>query len=75
MVSDEYQAHVWKGGEEVPAGTYVRIDDLSYRVITLDRYGPLPATFDGHVGYYRAASLGLFSGKPADQQSQTSTPA
>src|SRR5437868_3074046 len=43
MFSDEYQMHIWKAGEIVPAGTYVRIDDRSYRTIILDSSGPLPA--------------------------------
>jgi hypothetical protein len=52
MFNEEYQMLVWKAGEIVPAGTYVRIDDLSYRTIILDHDGPLPATFDGHVALY-----------------------
>ena len=52
MFSEEYQMYVWKAGEIVPAGTYVRIDDRSYRTITLNSLGPLPATFDGHVALY-----------------------
>jgi hypothetical protein len=52
MFSEEYQLHVWKAGEIVPAGKYVRIDDCSYRPIMLDEPGPLPATFDGHVALY-----------------------
>lgn len=52
MFSEEYQMSVWKAGEIVPAGTYVRIDDRSYRTIILDSPGPLPATFDGHVALY-----------------------
>ena len=52
--TEEHQARIWKAGEIVPAGTYMRIDQQSYRVITLDGEGPLPATFDGHVACYRA---------------------
>jgi hypothetical protein len=49
----EFQEHIWKAGEIVPAGTYVRIDELPYRVVTLESKGPLPATFDGHIACYR----------------------
>ena len=51
---EEYQTQIWKAGEIAPAGTYVRIDQQSHRLITLDGEGPLPATFDGHVACYRA---------------------
>jgi hypothetical protein len=58
MFSEEYTGEfpvdIWKAGEIAPAGIYVRIDEPSYRVITLKCEGPLPATFDGHVAYYRA---------------------
>ena len=50
------QVSVWNAGEVVPVGTYVRIDDQSYRIVTLDQDGPLPASFDGHVALYRAAA-------------------
>jgi hypothetical protein len=57
MFSEEYtgefQVDIWKAGEIAPAGTYVRIDEPSYRVILLECEGPLPATFDGHVAFYR----------------------
>lgn len=56
MQRDEHQIPQWKAGEWVPAGTYVRIDDVSYKVITLQQAGPLPATFDGHVALYRAVT-------------------
>jgi hypothetical protein len=52
--SEEYQVCLWKAGEIAPASTYVRIDDHSYRRVTLDCEGPLPATFDGHVACYCA---------------------
>ena len=56
MQRDEYQIPLWKAGEFVPAGTYVRVDDLSYKVVVLRQDGPLPATFDGHVALYRAST-------------------
>ena len=52
--TEEFQVSLWKAGEVVPAGAYVRIDEPSYRVVILDCKGPLPATFDGHIAYYRA---------------------
>lgn len=55
MGYDEYDAPVWKAGEVVPAGTYVRVDDLSYKTVTLEQEEPLPASFDGHVAVYCAS--------------------
>lgn len=52
MQCEECQTPLWKAGEVVPAGTYVRVDDRSYRAVTLKQEGPLPATFDGHVALY-----------------------
>ena len=49
---EECQMPLWRAGEVVPAGTYVRVDDLSYHAVILDQDGPLPATFDGHVAMY-----------------------
>ncbi len=49
---EECQMPLWKAGEVVPAGTYVRVDDRSYRSVILNQEGPLPATFDGHVALY-----------------------
>jgi hypothetical protein len=51
--TEEHQAQIWKAGEIVSAGTYVRIDRRPYCIVTLDYEKPLPATFDGHVAYYR----------------------
>ncbi len=69
MLCEGYQAPVWKAGEVVPAGTYVRIDDESYRKVTLQQVGPLPASFDGHVAYYRAAPR--FLGEHSRQASRS----
>ncbi|HET9921309.1 MAG TPA: hypothetical protein VFQ30_15800 [Ktedonobacteraceae bacterium] len=49
---EECQIPLWKAGEIVAAGTYVRVDDDSYRVVILNERGPLPATFDGHIALY-----------------------
>jgi hypothetical protein len=51
--TEEFQVYIWKAGEVAPAGMYVRVDEPSYRVVILDCEGLLPATFDGHVAYYR----------------------
>ncbi len=53
---EECQMPLWKAGEIVLAGTYTRVDDRSYRAVTLEQAGPLPATFDGHVALYCTAS-------------------
>ena len=52
MQCEECQMPLWKAGEVVPAGTYVRVDDRSYRAVTLEQDGSLPATFDGRVALY-----------------------
>jgi hypothetical protein len=49
---EECQMPLWRAGEVVPAGTYVRVDDRTYRTAILDQEGPLPATFDGHIALY-----------------------
>lgn len=49
---EECQMPLWKAGEAVPAGTYVRVDDRSYLTVILDQEGPRPSTFDGHVVLY-----------------------
>ena len=53
MRCDECGSMLYQAGEVVPAGTYLRIDDGSFHRIVLDRSGPLPATFDGHIASYR----------------------
>lgn len=53
---EECQMPLWRAGEVVPAGTYTRVDDKSYRTVMLDQEGPLPATFDGHVALYCTAA-------------------
>ena len=53
---EECQMPLWKAGEVVPAGTYVRDDDRSYRTVILEQRGRLPATFDGHIALYSASA-------------------
>ena len=57
MDGEEYGKPLWRAGERVPAGTYLRIDDHSYRRIVLERPGRLPASYDGHVALYCQAPL------------------
>ena len=56
MRCDECEARLYEAGEVVPAGNYVRVDDSSSRVFVLDRDGPLPPAWDGHVALYRLAA-------------------
>ncbi len=56
MQHDESHIPLWKAGEVVSAGSYVRVDDRSYKMITLSQKGPLPASFDGHIALYRAST-------------------
>lgn len=56
MRCDECGTALYKAGDVVPAGTYMRVDDDSFRQVTLAHRGPLPASFDGHVAAYRIAA-------------------
>lgn len=57
MNAEEYGIHVWKAGDLVPAGSYLRVDDDSYRLVVLEQQGQLPASYDGHIAYYCRAPL------------------
>jgi len=54
MRCDECGIALFEAGAIVPAGTYVRVDDRSFRRVTLQQRGPLPASFDGHIAEYRS---------------------
>ena len=56
MRCDECGIALYEAGDVVPAGVYTRVDDGSFRRVTLERAGPLPASFDGHVAEYREAA-------------------
>ena len=56
MRCDECGTALYTVGEIVPAGVYVRVDDGSFRKVTLKRTGRLPASFDGHIAQYRDAA-------------------
>ncbi|SRR5690348_5503753 len=63
MMRDEQGEHceecgtrLYRAGDQVPAGTYLRVDDGSFQRLSLPAAGSLPASFDGHVAQYRAAA-------------------
>ncbi len=56
MECDECGARLYEAGERVPAGAYMRVDDLSFAVVRLDDEDSLPPSFDGHIAFYRAAA-------------------
>ncbi len=67
MNAEEHGVYLWRAGAIVPAGTYLRVDDHSYRVILLEQEGHLPASCDGHIAYYcRAPFVCLIHAQPAD---------
>jgi hypothetical protein len=39
MQCEKCRLPLWKAGEIVPAGTYARVDDQSYKVVRLDQEG------------------------------------
>jgi hypothetical protein len=65
MDAEEYGRPLWRAGEMVPAGSYLRVDDRSYRVVVLEQAGPLPASCDGHVAWYCQAPVAQMSEPPA----------
>ena len=56
MRCDECGIALFEAGAIVPAGTYVRVDDRSFRRVTLQQRGSLPPSFDGHIAEYRSAA-------------------
>ncbi len=53
---EECGTHLYQAGDRAPAGTYLRVDDGSFKRLSLMADGALPATFDGRVALYRAAA-------------------
>src|SRR5579859_6810603 len=53
---EECGTRLYRAGDTVPAGNYVRVDDGSFHPLSLSSVGPLPASFDGHVAQYRAGA-------------------
>lgn len=56
MRCDECGTALFEAGDIVPAGIYMRVDDGSFRRVTLEQRGSLPASFDGHVAEYSNAA-------------------
>jgi hypothetical protein len=56
MRCEECGTALYEAGDVAPAGVYVRVDDSSFRRVTLGHRGPLPASFDGHIAEYRDAA-------------------
>lgn len=52
MNAEEHGVFIWQAGDVVPAGTYLRVDDNSFRVVVLEQEARLPASYDGHVALY-----------------------
>ncbi|HEX2913005.1 MAG TPA: hypothetical protein VH186_19525 [Chloroflexia bacterium] len=55
MKCEECQQELWKAGDIVPPGRYARVDDRSYRIVVLEKAGPLPVSYDGHTAFYSPA--------------------
>lgn len=53
---EECGTRLFRAGQRVPSGTYLRVDDESFQRVQLFSSGVLPASFDGHVALYRAAA-------------------
>ena len=56
LCCEECGTRLYLAGDQVPAGTYLRVDDGSFQRLNLAGAGPLPASFDGHVAQYRVAA-------------------
>ncbi|HEY7348442.1 MAG TPA: hypothetical protein VH599_09035 [Ktedonobacterales bacterium] len=57
MNVEEYGMYVWRAGDIAPAGTYLRVDNNSFRVVVLEQEGRLPASYDGHIALYCRAPV------------------
>lgn len=53
---EECGTRLYRAGERVPEGTYLRVDDGSFERITRAGDDVLPASYDGHVALYRQAT-------------------
>ena len=56
MRCEECGTALYAAGDVVPPGDYLRVDDGTFRRVTLERAGRLPPSYDGHVARYRAAA-------------------
>ena len=52
-IYDENDEALYKAGQEVPPGQYIRVDAHPAREIMLRGRGILPPSYDGHVALYR----------------------
>lgn len=53
---EECGTQLYQAGERVPSGAYLRVDDGSFQHVSLPSGGVLPASFDGHIAFYRTAA-------------------
>ncbi len=58
MKCEECGMVLWRAGEVVPAGMYMRVDTPVHSVVSLDQAGPLPASLDGRVALYHLVAVG-----------------
>ena len=65
MNVEELGVNVWRAGDSVRTGIYLRVDDDSFRVVVMEEEGRLPASYDGHVAHYcRAPAMCLLNVQP-----------
>ena len=66
MNVEELGVNVWRAGDSVQTGIYLRVDDDSFRVVVMEEEGRLPASYDGHVAHYcRAPAMRLLNVQPS----------
>ncbi len=53
---EECGTQLYRAGDRVAAGSYLRVDDESFQRLQLLSSGVLPASFDGHIAVYRVAA-------------------
>lgn len=53
---EECGTRLFRAGQRVVAGMYLRVDDGSFQRLQLISSGMLPASLDGHIALYRAAA-------------------
>ena len=53
---EECGTRLFRAGQRVTAGVYLRVDDGSFQRLRLISGEMLPASLDGHIALYRAAA-------------------
>lgn len=53
---EECGTRIYQAGERVAGGTYLRVDDSSFQRLVVSAGETLPASFDGHIAFYRLAA-------------------